>query len=230
MTLISYFMTFIEGILTFISPCILPMLPIYFLYLAGESEEYGTLPSLNKKRLLLNSIGFVIGFTIVFITLGATVTSLGHFLANHRKLLEKISGLVMIVFGLNFAGILKIGFLNREKRIDFKFSRLRFFSSIVFGMVFSLGWTPCLGAFLGSALALASNSKTILQGMLLLLLYSIGLGIPFILASILFEEIKGAFKQIKKHSRTISIVSGILLIVAGLLVFTGSLKYFSYFA
>lgn len=228
-------MTLIEGILTFISPCILPMLPIYFIYLAGEAEIAGesdtdeTSISSNKNRLLINSIGFVIGFTLVFIALGATVTSLGHFLSNHRILLEKISGLIMIVFGLNFIGILKIGFLNKEKRINFKFSRLRFLSSIVFGMVFGLGWTPCLGAFLGSALALASNSKTILQGMLLLLLYSIGLGIPFILSAVLFEKVKGAFRQIQKHSRIISIVSGVLLIVAGILVSTGSLKYFSYF-
>ena len=227
MTLISYFMTFIEGILTFISPCILPMLPIYFLYLAGESDIDKTSISSRKSRLLINSIGFVIGFTIVFVVLGATVTSLGHFLTNHRNLLEKISGLIMILFGLNFTGILKIGLLNREKRMDFKFNRLRFLSSIVFGMVFSLGWTPCLGAFLGSALALASNSNTILQGMLLLLLYSVGLGIPFILTSILFEKVKGAFKQIQKHSKIISIVSGGLLIVAGILVFTGYLKYFS---
>lgn len=220
-------MTFIEGILTFISPCILPMLPIYFLYLAGESDLDKTFIYSRKNRLLINSIGFVIGFTIVFVVLGATVTSLGHFLTNHRNLLEKISGLIMILFGLNFTGILKIGLLNREKKMDFKFNRLRFLSSIVFGMVFSLGWTPCLGAFLGSALALASNSSTILHGMLLLLLYSVGLGIPFILTSILFEKVKGAFKQIQKHSKIISIVSGGLLIVAGILVFTGYLKYFS---
>jgi cytochrome c-type biogenesis protein len=199
------------------------MLPIYFLYLAGESEITST--SSRKNRLLLNSIGFVIGFTIVFVILGTTVTSLGHFLTNHRNLLEKISGIFMIVFGLNFAGILKIGILNMEKRIDFKFNRLRFVSSIVFGIVFGFGWTPCLGAFLGSALALASNSKTVLQGMILLLLYSIGLGIPFILSSIAFEKVKDAFKQIQKYSRIISIVSGVLLIIAGILVFTGSLKY-----
>lgn len=222
-------MTFIEGILTFISPCILPMLPIYFIYLAGESKSDRASISSSKNRLLINSIGFVIGFTLVFIALGATVTSLGHFLTNHRNLLEKISGIIIIIFGLNFTGILKIGFLNMEKRIDFKFSKLRFLSSIVFGMVFGLGWTPCLGAFLGSALALASNSQTILQGMLLLLLYSIGLGIPFILSAILFEKLEEAFKQIQKHSRIISIISGVLLIVAGILVFTGSLKYFSYF-
>ncbi|QNU68693.1 cytochrome c biogenesis protein CcdA [Ruminiclostridium herbifermentans] len=222
-------MTFLEGILTFISPCILPMLPIYFVYLAGESQKSEKSKPSSKNRLLINSIGFVIGFTIVFTVLGATVTSLGQFLANNKSLLEKISGLVMIVFGLNFAGILKINLLNKEKRFDFNFDSLRFLSSIVFGMVFSFGWTPCLGAFLGSALALASNSDTIIQGMLLLFIYSIGLGIPFILTSILFDKVKGAFRHIQKHTRTISIISGILLIIAGVLVFTGTLKYLNFF-
>jgi cytochrome c-type biogenesis protein len=203
------------------------MLPIYFIYLAGEAEKNETPYSSNKNRLLINSIGFVIGFTLVFTALGATVTSLGHFLANHRALLEKISGSLMILFGLNFTGILKLSFFNSEKRIDFKFNRLRFLSSIIFGMVFGLGWTPCLGAFLGSALALASNSSTILQGILLLLFFSIGLGVPFIITSVIFEKIKEAFKQIQKYSRVISIVSGVMLIVAGILVFTGSLKYFN---
>lgn len=230
MSLVSYLLTFTEGILTFISPCILPMLPIYFLYLAGESERDRLDPSSNKSKLVINSIGFVLGFTLVFVILGAAATSLGHFLTNHRSLLEKVSGLFMIVFGLNFAGVLKIGFLNMEKRIDFKFNKLRFFSSIVFGMVFGFGWTPCLGAFLGSALALASNSHTVLQGIILLFIYSIGLGIPFILASIAFEKVKEAFKQIQKHSRVISIVSGVLLIIAGIMVFTGTLKYISYFS
>lgn len=203
------------------------MLPIYFLYLAGESEKDESSPASNKNRLLINSIGFVIGFTMVFVALGATVSSIGYFLVNHRSLLEKVSGLAMIIFGLNFIGVLKIGFLNMEKRIDFKFKSLRFLSSIVFGMIFGFGWTPCLGTFLGSALMLASNSETILQGIILLLLYSIGLGLPFILASVAFDKVKGAFKQIQKHSRTISIVSGVLLIVAGIMVFTGSLTYFS---
>jgi cytochrome c-type biogenesis protein len=198
------------------------MIPIYFLYLAGETDNEKT-PS-RKNKLVLNSVGFVIGFTIVFVILGATVTSLGHFLANHRRLLEIISGVFIIVFGLNFVGILKIGFLNMDKRIDFKFNKLRFFSSIVFGMVFGFGWTPCLGAFLGSALLMASNSETLLQGIILLFLYSVGLGIPFILASIVFEKVKGAFKQIQKHSRVISIASGILLIIAGIMQLTGNFK------
>ncbi|ACL76011.1 cytochrome c biogenesis CcdA family protein [Ruminiclostridium cellulolyticum] len=226
---IYYFLTFVEGILTFVSPCILPMLPIYFLYLAGESDKEIKQSTTAKGRLLVNSIGFVIGFTVIFTLLGATATSLGYFLSNHRNLLEKISGLVMILFGLNFIGILKINFINMEKRINFQFKRLKFISSILFGMVFAFGWSPCLSSFLGSALAIASNSKTVFQGILLLFFFSIGLGIPFIITSIIFEKVKGAFKKIQAHSKTISIVSGALLIVAGILVFTGSLKYFNYF-
>jgi cytochrome c-type biogenesis protein len=226
----SYLLTFIEGVLTFISPCILPMLPVYFLYLAGTSEVANQEGPAKRKRLITNSVGFVIGFTIVFVLLGATVTSIGHFLVNHKDLLRKISGIVIILFGLNFMGILKLKFLNMEKRIDFKFNKLGFFSSILFGFVFGFGWTPCLGAFLGSALAMASNSKTIFEGIMLLLVYSIGLGIPFIIASVIFDELKSTFKLIQKHNKLIGIISGILLIVAGILVFTDSFKYLNYFS
>ncbi len=227
---ISYFLTFAEGILTFISPCILPMLPVYFLYLAGTdtnsdiaaTESAG--PAL-KNRLITNSIGFVIGFTLVFVALGATATSLGHFLVNNRDILQKISGVIMVLFGLNFIGIFKLPFLNMEKRFEFKFNRLGFMSSIIFGVVFGFGWTPCLGAFLGSALFIAGNSETIYQGILLLLLYSVGLGVPFIITAVAFDKLKGALKQIQRHSRAISIISGVILIAAGILVFTGSLKY-----
>lgn len=223
--MVSYLLTFIEGLLTFVSPCILPMLPIYLLYLAGSAEGRDSTDARDKGRLVSNAAGFIIGFTVVFVLLGATVTSLGHFLSNHKELLRKLSGTVMMLFGLNFAGILKLSFLNIEKRFDFKFGRLKFLSSIVFGMVFGFGWTPCLGAFLGSALALASSSGTLLQGMTLLFLYSIGLGIPFIISAVIFSRVKDAFMQLQKHSRLISLISGILLILAGILVFTDSLKY-----
>lgn len=202
------------------------MLPIYFIYLAGEAEQNVK----SKSKLFINSIGFVIGFSLIFILLGATATSLGHFLSNHRSLLEKISGAVMIVFGLNFIGILKLGFINMDKRINYQFKSLKFITSIIFGIVFAFGWSPCLSSFLGSALALASNSKTIFEGILLLLCFSIGLGIPFIITSIIFEKVKGAFKQIQAHSRIINIVSGALLIIAGVLVFTGSFKYLNFFS
>jgi len=222
MSIFSFVFTFFEGILTFISPCILPMLPIYFIYLAGAKGKN------NKNTLLVNSIGFVVGFTIVFVLLGATVTAIGNFLAIHKDIIRRISGVVMIVFGLNFAGILKLNFMNIEKRIDYKINNLNFFSSIVFGIVFGFGWSPCLGAFLGSALALASNSNTMFGGMLLLFVYSVGLAIPFVISAIIFENVKVVFKQIQEHSMLISIVSGLLLIIAGVLVFTDSFKYINF--
>lgn len=222
--LISYVLTFTEGILTFISPCILPMLPIYFIYLAGTSGSKESAAP-RKNRMLANSIGFVLGFTIVFVILGAAATAFGHFFENNRLLLQRISGLIMVLFGLNFIGVIKIGFLNAEKRFHLRTENIKFLSSIVFGMVFGFGWTPCLGAFLGSALMLAGNSKTVFQGTLLLLVYSIGLGTPFIVTSIVFENAKSTFGRLQKHGRAISIISGILLITAGLLVFFDILKY-----
>ena len=228
MNIFSYILTFVEGILTFISSCILPMLPIYFFYLAG-SPEVGSDTAINRRRLLKNSIGFVFGFTIIFILLGVTVTSLGHFFASNKDLMRKVSGSVMILFGVNFMGVINIKFLSRSKRMDIKFNKLDFLSSIVFGMVFGFGWTPCIGVFLGSALALAGNSKTIFQGFMLLVVYFIGLGIPFILSAIIFDKIKGTIKKIQRHSELISIISGGLLVFEGILVFTDSLKYLNYF-
>jgi len=206
------------------------MLPIYFLYLAGASGLTGSSgspdkSSAGKNRVLINAIGFVIGFTIVFVALGAAATAIGHFLESNRLLVQRISGLVMVVFGLNFTGLFRLGFLNMEKRFSYSTENLKFLSSIVFGMVFSFGWTPCLGAFLGSALLLAGNSETMLEGISLLLVYSIGLGVPFILSSMILEQLKGAFGWLQKHGRIIGIISGILLIAAGLLVFFGILKY-----
>lgn len=223
--MISYFLTFLEGILTFVSPCILPMLPIYFIYLTGASEESGIARTSNKSRLVLNSFGFVSGFTIAFILLGAAAAALGNFLADNRLLLQKISGIIMILFGLHHMGVFKIGFLNTEKRFSIKTDRLRFPSSVLFGFIFGFGWSPCLGPFLGSAMMLAGNSGTVARGMLLLLVYSIGLAVPFVISAVIFEKIRGAFDWLKKNTKMIGILSGLLLIVAGVLVFTDSIKY-----
>lgn len=211
----NYYLSFFEGIMTFISPCILPMLPIYFLYLAGTSDDGQNQKKRKQSTLILNSIGFVAGFTIIFVLLGATATSIGAFLKNHMDILKIISGILIIIFGLNFMGLIKIGFLNTEKRFDFQFERLNFLKSIVFGIVFSLGWTPCIGPFLGSLLTLASMSETLFEGMLLLFIYSLGLGLPFIISAAIFENLKGAFKAIQRHNRIISTISGILLIAVG---------------
>jgi cytochrome c-type biogenesis protein len=225
---VSYLLTFVEGILSFLSPCILPMLPVYFMYLAGVTEKEASAASSVKGKMVSNSIGFVVGFTVVFVALGATASTIGHFLAVNKGLLQKISGVVIIILGLNFLGLLNIKFLNTEKRFDIKLDNLGFFRSILFGVVFAFGWTPCLGAFLGSALMLASNSVTIYQGMLMLLLFSIGLGLPFILTSLLFEKLELAFNKIKKHGRIIGIISGVVLIAAGILIFMDILKYLSW--
>lgn len=221
-----YVLSFLEGILTFVSPCILPMLPIYFVYLAGESSDN----SINKNKLLINSFGFVIGFTIIFVILGATATTASSFLRSNLKSFRIISGAVMILFGLNFMGIIRLKFLNFQKRINYNVKQLKFLSSIVFGAVFSFAWTPCVGAFLGSALIMASNSDTVLQGTILLLVYSLGLGIPFMITALAFNSVKEVFTKIKKYNRAINIVSGIVLIIAGILVLTDNLGYLSFWA
>ncbi|HHV28443.1 cytochrome c biogenesis CcdA family protein [Acetivibrio mesophilus] len=209
-----YMTAFAEGILTFVSPCIFPMLPAYFSYLAGFSDkEDGDIKS--KRRLLVNSLGFVLGFTIVFTLLGAAATSLGAFLKGHRDILKIISGILIIFFGLNFIGVLNIGFLNREKRFEYKFDRLRFIGSIIFGFCFAFGWSPCISYFLASILALAANSATMAEGLMLLVVYSLGLGIPFVISAMIFESIREAFNFIKSNMRIINIISGILLILLG---------------
>jgi len=224
--ILPFVSSFIEGILTFISPCILPLLPVYFFYLAGSSGEAGGNKT-GKTRLIANSLGFVTGFTIVFTVLGATATVLGGFLKDHLDILRKVSGVVMVLFGLNFTGIFRLGFLNFEKRLEYKFKELRFFNSIVFGMIFGFGWSPCAGAFLGSALLMAGNSETLLQGIGLLLVYAMGLGVPFILSTLAFDNVRSLFRQLQRHSRIISIISGIVLIIMGILVFFNKLIYIS---
>ena len=190
--MISYVLTFAEGILTFISPCILSMLPVYMLYLAGARTGADNAPPSRKNRLIVNSLGFAAGFTIVFVTLGAAAAIMGTLLQRNRPVLLMVSGAFMVLFGLNFTGVLRIGFLNAEKRFSPKVDNLRFWSSVLFGIVFGFGWSPCLGTFLGSALALAGNSKTVAEGMLLLLVYSAGLH-TFIISAAIFENVRGLF-------------------------------------
>jgi len=219
-----YMLSFLEGILTFISPCILPMLPIYFFYLAGIAEE----ANIKRNRLLTNSIAFVMGFTLIFVLLGATATSLGGFLKENIDIFRKISGIIMVILGLKFIGMIQLNFLDVDKRFNYDFKDLNFVKSIVFGIVFAFGWTPCVGVFLSSALLLAGSADSIAQGVFLLLLYSVGLGLPFILSAILFDAAKNILQGMQKYSHTISIVSGLVLVVAGLLLFTNNLTYLGF--
>lgn len=218
---LSYLLCFMEGLLAFVSPCILPLLPVYIFYLTGVSDY----ADIRHPRLIKNSIAFVIGLTLVFVSLGATASLLGQFLQENISVIRKISGIVMVVLGLNFAGVIRLNFLNFDKHLEYHTQKLDFFTSVVFGMVFAFGWTPCVGAFLGSALLLAGNAESIWQGIAMLLLFSIGLGLPFILFAILFDRAGPVLKTLQKYHRAISVISGLVLILAGILMYTDKLGY-----
>ena len=211
----QYVISFLEGIITFISPCLLPMLPIYISYFAGGGER-------STKKTLTGAIGFVVGFTVVFTLMGALAGTVGSFLKEHQTAVNIISGIVVIVFGLNSLGVFKLNlFRGSDRSVDT--SNMGFFSAMLFGMIFSLGWTPCVGAFLGSALMLASQQGSVLVGTLMLLAYSLGLGVPFILSAVLIDKLKSAFDWIKRNYKVINIVSGSLLILIGILMAAGTL-------
>lgn len=214
---------FFEGLLAFVSPCMLPMLPIYLMYLAAETKH-------GRKASVMNTVGFVLGFTIVFMALGASATVIGTFLTDHRDILQRLSGAVIAIFGLHFLGVFKIGFLDIEKKLDVEIKRKGFLGSLLFGSAFSLGWTPCLGPFLGTALMLAGGTgKTLVQGVFYLFLFSMGLGIPYILSAIFFTNIKGVFQWFKKNSRKIEIVSGVVLLIAGIMMILDLFVYWAMF-
>ncbi|MBP3322740.1 MAG: cytochrome c biogenesis protein CcdA [Clostridia bacterium] len=210
----QYFISFLEGIITFVSPCLLPMLPIYISYFAGGKER-------STKKTVTNSLGFILGFTVVFILLGALAGVLGGFLSKYQTVLNIVTGLIVIFFGLNFLGVFKLN-IFKGMNISLK-EDMGFISSVIFGFVFSIGWTPCVGAFLGSALMLASQQGKALTGILMLLCYSLGLGIPFMISALLIDKLKSTFNFIKKNYKVINIISGSLLIVVGILMMTGTL-------
>ncbi len=217
----QYFLLFLEGIITFVSPCMLPMLPIYLVYFAGGKNGDKT------TRALINSMGFVLGFTVMFILLGAFAAAVGGFLKDYSHILNIVSGAIVVIFGLSYLNIisLKLGLLNSEQASP-KVENLRFLSSFVFGVIFSISWTPCVGAFLGSALMQAGQQGDIIKGIVMLLFYSIGLGIPFVISAILIHRLKTVFDLVKKHYRVINIVSGLFLILIGIMMMTGTLGYF----
>jgi len=212
----QYIISFLEGIITFISPCLLPMIPIYLTYFAGSGER-------TTKKTVTGALGFVSGFTLVFVTMGALAGSIGSLFTMHQNIVNIICGLIVIFFGLNFMGVFKLNLFKGMKQ-SVNTDNMNFFSAVLFGIVFSLGWTPCVGAFLGSALMMASREGQALQGILMLLCYSLGLGIPFILSAVLIDSLKGAFTFIKKHYKIINFVSGCLLIIVGILMATGTLE------
>lgn len=222
MTIGQWGLLFVEGIAAFVSPCILPMLPVYLIYLAGDDQTNGI-----TKRMM-NSIGFVLGFTCIFVLLGMSATALGKGLIRYQHILRRAAGIILILFGLNYMGVFRIGFLNREKRVEYQAKKTpNFISAMLFGAVFSFGWTPCMGPLLGMAMFLAGNQNTLWQGAFMLFVFSMGLGIPFLFTAFFYEKLKGVMRWIKRHHIAIQRISGAILIVVGLAFL---FDFFSYYA
>lgn len=205
----DYLLTFLEGIASFISPCLLPMLPIYISYFVGEDDS-------NTRKAFINSIGFVIGFTFIFLVLSIFASSIGNLIVNYIKYIKIIFGILIILLGLNYMEILKIKFLNKTNMRKIEHKNLNFWKAIIFGLLFSISWTPCIGTFLSSTLLLVAKEQDMLKGIMMMLIYSIGLGIPFIVSAILIEKLKNVFQYIKSHYSIIKKISGIILIIAGI--------------
>ena len=214
----QYLISFLEGIITFISPCLLPMLPIYISYFAGGGQR-------STRKTLTCVVGFVLGFTLVFTAMGALAGTVGSFLTRYQTWVNVVCGAVVILFGLNYMGLLKWNLFRGGSHGGVK-ENMGFFSAFLFGVIFSVGWTPCVGVFLGSALMLASQQGHVLEGMTMLLCYSLGLGIPFLLSAVLIDKLKSAFTWIKSHYGIINRVCGGLLVVVGVLMATGMLGRF----
>ena len=204
----EYIITFIEGLASFISPCILPVIPIYISYFGAESK--------SMKRSLINSLGFVSGFSIVFILMGVLASTFGKFIHEYSNYVNIIFGIFLIIIGLNYMGVIFVKFLNKTKGMKQDNKNLTFITSVLFGIIFSLSWTPCVGAFLSSALILASTVGSILKGTILLVLYSLGLAIPFIITTVFLEKMKITFDFIKKHYNIINKISGAILLLFGI--------------
>ncbi len=209
----EYLISMLEGIATFISPCLLPLLPVYISYFMGGSD--------NKKRAVTNALGFILGFTLVFMALGAFAGLFSRLLIRYALWINLITGGIVILFGLSYLGVLNLRFLKNAGGLSYQPSNPGFLSSLLFGIVFSISWTPCTGVFLGSALALAATSQSKLTGLLMLLAYSIGLGAPFFASALLLDRLKGTFDFIKKHYRIVNAISGIMLILIGIAMMTG---------
>ena len=210
----QYLITFLEGIISFISPCMLPLLPLYISYFTADSDSDEN----NRKKVFFRALAFVAGFSIVFCVLGLFAGTLGAFLRKYKIILNIVCGVIVIVFGLSYLEIIPLPFFKGMRR-SHKATSVA--SAFVFGLIYAVSLSPCIGAFLGSALMLASTSGSVLKGVTLLFTYSLGMGIPFLLSAVLLDKLKNTFHTIKKHYKVISTVCGVFLIVTSVIMATG---------
>jgi cytochrome c-type biogenesis protein len=225
-----FFVTvFLEGMASFLSPCVLPLIPAYMTYLTGQSAEIMTQDPKTHRSLVINSLAFILGFSIIFILLGAAATKLGSYLLQHQYLIQKISGVVIIIFGLFHAGLVPIKFLNYERRLQVKPANSGILPSLLIGMGFSIGWTPCIGPILTSVLLLAANTKTLITGILLLGVYSLGLGLPFLALAVGIRYLWKYLRVMNRYMGIIKKVSGVILIMIGLMIYFNLFAVLAYY-
>jgi len=226
---VSIFAAFLAGLVSFASPCVLPLVPSYITFITGVSfDELTTEDKTGRIRRLtiLHSLAFILGFSLVFIALGATATAAGKFLREYQDVLRQVGGVLIILFGLYLTGVLKIAALSREAKFRMTSKPLGLFGSVLVGITFAAGWTPCIGPILASILLYASTSEKAGTGILLLSVYSLGLGVPFFLASLGMNSFLAASKKLRSSLRTIEVVSGVILIVFGIALVTNLFRYF----
>ena len=223
----TFLAAFAAGVLSFISPCVLPLIPGYLSYISGLTldEMQGTSEAAislaaARRRVLSASIFFILGFSFVFICFGAAASVLGQYMLERQRLLAKVAAVIVIVFGLHTMGVLRIGWLYSEKRVQVEQKPTSLFGAFFVGLAFAFGWTPCIGPILAGILAIAGTQETVGQGVQLLAVYSAGLGLPFLLTALAINQFFTVFKRIRKHYHLIEIVSGLLLVLIGVLIFT----------
>ena len=217
---------FAAGFLSFVSPCVLPLIPGYISFVSGVSVEEmraDVTPTTSRLQVFLTSLAFVIGFSLVFVSLGASATAVGKFLFARLPLFSKIAGAVLIVFGLHTMGVFRLAFLETEKRVHSQRKPAGPLGAVLVGVAFAFGWTPCIGPILGGILAIAGSKNSVGEGVTLLAVYSLGLGIPFLITSLAINQFFGAAKRIRKYYHAIELASGALLIVIGVLIISGEL-------
>ena len=231
---VSYLLALTAGLISFLSPCVLPLVPPYLCYLGGTSlDQLAKADEVDKgisRRVFLASIVFVLGFSTVFIALGAGASVIGGFIAQYKDILGQIGGVIIIIFGLHFLGLFKIGFLLREVRYQGQINHVGFMGAYLLGLAFAFGWTPCVGPILSPILMIAAVKDTVTQGISLLAIYSLGLGIPFILASLFVSPFLSFMQRFRKHLNVVEKVMGALLVLTGILFITGSMNQLSAWA
>ena len=222
---LSILMAFLAGLLSFVSPCVLPLVPSFVTYITGLTFEDITSDKDRariRKITIANSLAFIGGFTTIFVLFGASATFIGQAFLQYQDIIQKVGGILIILFGLYIMGVLKLDFLTKEKKIHIENKPAGYFGSYIVGMAFAAGWTPCVGPILGTILLYASTTGSIGKGMGLLAIYSLGLGLPLFISALAINSFISTFKVIAGYMRWITIISGIFLILIGIMIFTNS--------